>query len=485
MLECLIGLVESQTIDKDRAFRNFEEWVLAKFGAGVAKHFMNPYNFKVWATPLKEMGYYWIAERVSVVDWRKAIETTVVPKNTDWGPNAKFGYPLHGGTLGLWKGVVPFLGDDRIRFHKRAVSVDEEKREIAFSDGTTRSYDRLLTTMPLDAFVARLTHAPEKVRAAAQTLLFNRLFSVGVGLRRPSPSDKNWIYFPNPKTPFYRMTYLSNYSPEIVPGGDTSKYFSVLTETSYSKFKPLPGGRLRSGGRRRARRRGDPPAVGSAAHRNRLPHPRRPLVPDPVRRSEPGARDDPRLPRAARHLLARPLRLLEVRDRQPGSLAHAGRRARRPVDGRNRREGVPELAGARGRSPGPFHLEHGRSSERGRAGWRRGWASPASAGSGSRRRRWRASPLPPAMLACLAGGVLLWILVALHRPAGARPARRPRFPGAAAADRGAGPRGRCGGRLLVADAARRVSSGRGRRVGGRDRSLVRRLVACSTFVGSV
>ena len=29
---------------------------------------------------------------------------------------------------------------------------------------------------------------------------------------------------------------------EIVPGGDTSKYFSVLTETSYSKFKPLPEG---------------------------------------------------------------------------------------------------------------------------------------------------------------------------------------------------------------------------------------------------
>ena len=242
MLECLIGLVESQTIDKDRAFRNFEEWVLAKFGAGVAKHFMNPYNFKVWATPLREMGYYWIAERVSVVDWRKAIETTVVPKTTDWGPNAKFGYPLHGGTLGLWRGVVPFLGEDRIRYHKRAVSVDEEKREIAFSDGTTRSYDRLLTTMPIDAFVARLTHAPEKVRAAAQSLLFNRLFSVGVGLRRPSPSDKNWIYFPNPKTPFYRMTYLSNYSPEIVPGGDTSKYFSILTETSYSKFKPLPEG---------------------------------------------------------------------------------------------------------------------------------------------------------------------------------------------------------------------------------------------------
>jgi protoporphyrinogen oxidase len=241
MLECLIGLVESQTIDKDRAFHNFAEWVQVKFGAGVAKHFMAPYNFKVWSTPLERMGFYWIAERVAVVDWRKAIETTVVPKTTDWGPNAKFGYPAKGGTLGLWKAVLPFLGD-RVRYHKRMVCVDEEKREVAFADGSTRAYDRLLTTLPLEAFVARLKHAPEKVRAASKKLLFNRLFSVGIGLRRPCPSDKNWIYFPNPKTPFYRMTYLSNYSPDIVPGGDTGRYFAVLTETTYSRFKPLPEG---------------------------------------------------------------------------------------------------------------------------------------------------------------------------------------------------------------------------------------------------
>jgi protoporphyrinogen oxidase len=241
MLECLVGLIESQTIDKDRAFRNFEEWVLAKFGAGVSKHFMFPYNEKVWSTPLNRMGFYWIAERVSVVDWKKALETTLRPKATDWGPNATFGYPATRGTVGLWLAVLPHLGD-RVRYRKRAVCVDEEKREILFSDGSTRRYDRLLTTLPIDAFVARLKHAPENVRAAAKKLLFNRLFSVGIGLRRPSPSTKNWIYFPNPKTPFYRITYLSNYSPDIVPGGDTSRYCSILTETTYSRFRPLPPG---------------------------------------------------------------------------------------------------------------------------------------------------------------------------------------------------------------------------------------------------
>jgi protoporphyrinogen oxidase len=241
MIECLIGLVESQTIDRDRAFTNFEEWVLAKFGAGVSKHFMVPYNRKVWATPLNRMGFYWIAERVSVVDWKKALETALRPSVTDWGPNATFGYPATRGTVGLWLAALPYIGD-RVRLRKRALSIDEDKREIAFTDGTTRKYDRLLSTLPLDALVARLSHAPESVRSASKKLMFNRLFSVGIGLARPSPSTKNWVYFPNPKTPFYRMTYLSNYSPDIVPEGDTSRYCSLLTETTYSPNYRLPSG---------------------------------------------------------------------------------------------------------------------------------------------------------------------------------------------------------------------------------------------------
>ena len=133
------------------------------------------------------------------------------------------------------------------------------------------------------------------------------------------------------------MTYLSNYSPEIVPGGDTSKYFSVLTETSYSKFKPLPEGDFGKA------------VVDGLVEEGILQPSDLPLIetiflihaghsyPIPSVDRNASLDVDPRLPRAARHLLARPLRLLEVRDRQPGPLADAGRRARGPVDRRDAR----------------------------------------------------------------------------------------------------------------------------------------------------
>ena len=31
--------------------KNFEEYFTRQFGAGIAKYFMSPYNFKVWAVP--------------------------------------------------------------------------------------------------------------------------------------------------------------------------------------------------------------------------------------------------------------------------------------------------------------------------------------------------------------------------------------------------------------------------------------------------
>jgi protoporphyrinogen oxidase len=66
VLECVLGLIEAQR--DPRVSNNFEEWIVSTFGEGIAKHFMLPYNFKVWAHPPDMMSKQWMAERVSVVD---------------------------------------------------------------------------------------------------------------------------------------------------------------------------------------------------------------------------------------------------------------------------------------------------------------------------------------------------------------------------------------------------------------------------------
>src|SRR5262249_376151 len=65
---------------------------------------------------------------------------------------------------------------------------------------------------------------------------------VGVGIRRPCPSTKCWMYFPESNCPFYRATYLSNYSPFMTP--DRATHYSLLCETSHSEYKPVDASRI-------------------------------------------------------------------------------------------------------------------------------------------------------------------------------------------------------------------------------------------------
>jgi UDP-galactopyranose mutase len=234
VLECVMGLIEAQKQTQVPP-ENFAEWMQQIFGAGITKHFMEPYNFKVWATPAELMNYGWIGERVSVVDVEAVLRNIVFDEAlTSWGPNNTFKYPLRGGTGALYDGMAaPLL--DHIRFEHPVVSVDPVTKVVTTANGARFPYDLMLSTMPLNHLVTRMENVPVTYRFAVENLLSSGSHIVGVGLDRPANSTKNWIYFPEPDVPFYRVTYLSNYSPYITPEPDQTLF---LTETSRSPFKP-------------------------------------------------------------------------------------------------------------------------------------------------------------------------------------------------------------------------------------------------------
>jgi len=239
VLECLMGLIEAQKQPFDLSrFANFEEFIKGVFGSGIAKYFMMPYNFKVWAHPPCMMNKEWIGERVSVVDIKRVLGNVVLDRDdAGWGPNATFKYPLHGGTGGLFERMQPYVADN-LRLNAPTVAVDVESREVVLEDGSREHYDYLLSTMPMDILVRSMNGStPDDVREQADNLRHSGSYIVGVGIRQPSPSKKCWMYFPESNCPFYRLTYLSNYSPEVVP--DARTHYSLLAEISRSDFKPV------------------------------------------------------------------------------------------------------------------------------------------------------------------------------------------------------------------------------------------------------
>jgi len=58
-----------------RAPKNFREWMVYRFGKGITKKYLYPYNKKVWSTPPEKMATFWVEGRVpqpSVRDVLKA-----------------------------------------------------------------------------------------------------------------------------------------------------------------------------------------------------------------------------------------------------------------------------------------------------------------------------------------------------------------------------------------------------------------------------
>jgi UDP-galactopyranose mutase len=116
-------------------------------------------------------------------------------------------------------------------------SIDPETRVVETDDGRRWHYDYLLSTMPLNRLVSLMEHTPDTVQRAAGDLEWSGSHIVGIGIDRPAETTKNWIYFPEPSAPFYRVTYLSNYSPYMTPTADQTL---LLTETSRSRHKVAP-----------------------------------------------------------------------------------------------------------------------------------------------------------------------------------------------------------------------------------------------------
>lgn len=239
--ECVQALLPGRRPEQHPA--NFAEWFEYVFGAGIARYFMRPYNFKVWATPAELMSYQWIGERVSVIDLEMVLRNLVLQlDNVSWGPNNLFRFPLRGGTGEIFTRLAARLGD-RVRLNTAVASVDPASRIVHTANGESITYEHLLSTGPLDLLVHdQIGAGPaaamvgDDLRAAAGQLARNGVFVAGVGVDGMRDDDTCWMYFPESNAPFYRLTNFHNYSPNNAarPGHQRA----LMAETSWSVHKP-------------------------------------------------------------------------------------------------------------------------------------------------------------------------------------------------------------------------------------------------------
>ncbi len=227
--ECVVGFVEAlragSVAPEEVPILSFKQWVLRTFGTGIARHFMIPYNEKLWLTDLDEVTCDWVSWSIPRPSLEDVVKGALGISNGKFGYNHSFLYPKEGGIQ-----VLPQALAERVRevnCGTEIVSVDASRRTVTTARGDEIPYDRFVSTMPLPRLLAITGGLPRWVAEAAARLRHVAVINLNMGIDRQIHRDKHWIYFPEKEFVFYRVGFPVSFTKAAAPSGCSSLYLEI------------------------------------------------------------------------------------------------------------------------------------------------------------------------------------------------------------------------------------------------------------------
>jgi protoporphyrinogen oxidase len=228
-LQCVLGFLLRE---RDGQPGNYEEWIIRNFGQGFAENFLIPYARKFWRVAPSEMTYEWTGERVPQPRLVDILKGMFRDQDTNMGTNTYFQYPTAAGAG--FGAIAAALASkiEPIAYGHRATFIDPVRRVIHFNGGEIRrTYDHLISTIPLPELFRIIPDAPSHVLRAVHRLAFNSIAIVNLAVDRPQVSDKHWVHFPGGETPVFRMSFPGNFCQGLNPEGTST----LQAEISYDR----------------------------------------------------------------------------------------------------------------------------------------------------------------------------------------------------------------------------------------------------------
>ncbi len=238
--ECLRGYVSAwheRQRSGSAAPREFGRWVRWRFGDGIAQHFMDPYNQKVWKRDLDALTSDWVAGRVPDAPIDDVLRAAVGIRTEGYVHQSIFFYPRTGGFQAITDGLAGAL---RPRIRLKTPGEDVQRAPGGWRVNG-EEFDAVVSTLSLTWLPDVVRAMPHDVAAACRGLEYNAIVCVLAALERPQHPDLSWVYLPHAhQGPTNRVTFLSNYAPDLAPAGKSS----LLCEVTLPGGAPFPGPEL-------------------------------------------------------------------------------------------------------------------------------------------------------------------------------------------------------------------------------------------------
>lgn len=228
--DCLKSAIQSAIMRAKKASykpKNFLEYAKYYFGEGIARHFIVPYNTKIFGVHPSEITAEWCSRFVPIPNIDQVVDGALGFKDLSLGYNVKFLYPRQGGIEVLPKAFEARLEQSKILRNTMLRTIDVTQRTVEFGDEKVK-FENLVSTIPLKELVAKTKDAPKDIMKAASLLRCSSLRYMNVALSVPHPlNGAHWLYIPEDRFPFYRVGCFSNVLPYMSPEGCSSLYVEL------------------------------------------------------------------------------------------------------------------------------------------------------------------------------------------------------------------------------------------------------------------
>lgn len=188
----------------------FIDWIEWKLGKKVANDYMLPYNRKMFADELNDLGTYWL-EKLPNVSFRETFLSCLMHKPYGTQPgHASFYYPKKYGYGEVWKRIAAYL-ESNIKYNTSIVRLDCENRVVVTRDEEKIQADYIITTIPWQEY-EQIDGMPQEIRDSIK-----KLKSSAVETRYVSENlntKAQWIYFPDERIPYHRILVRHNFCAE-------------------------------------------------------------------------------------------------------------------------------------------------------------------------------------------------------------------------------------------------------------------------------
>lgn len=232
--KCIMDFVEASRIENP-TIRNYHDWLLASYGTTFATEFPAVYTRKYHTTDATNMTTDWLGPRLYRPKLEEVLRGAMEHEPLEVFYVNEFRYPSSGGFEGFIEG---FYDKANTFVNHEVVRIDMNARSLLFKDGSSTTFDKLISSIPLPEMIPLISDVPSDVRDAARKLAATQVVVVNIGINREIDSRPQWSYFYDEDIPFARISYRRKLAPRAVPAGCDA----VQAEIYFSdKYRPLTG----------------------------------------------------------------------------------------------------------------------------------------------------------------------------------------------------------------------------------------------------